>query len=202
MECQKKVLKTYLDINECWWTLFDKKNIFNPKNVINLYTYYLLRPQLRNLDTDFTIVNCLFRSVKITKNADPEVLATELNWILVQNFYLQMEAVECHYVWSWYELIVPVDKKGKDILIFGEGPTQVLDDTSLTEETKYCINFSPSGKRFVLSPQYDGSNSFLFLNATKVYQFKANNSLIKDYGLCLGNVQNILQLIIWKKKQD
>ena len=29
---------------------------------------------------------------------------------------------------------------------------------------------------------------FLFVNATKVYQFKAKNSEIKDYALCLGNV--------------
>ena len=72
--------------------------------------------------------------------------------------------------------LMPFDKKGRDILIFGEGPTQVLDDTSLTAETKYCINFTQSGKRFVLSLQYNGSNSLLFLNATKVYQFKANNS--------------------------
>ena len=30
--------------------------------------------------------------------------------------------------------------------------------------------------------------SFLFVNTTKVYQFKAKNSEIKDYALCLGNV--------------
>ena len=29
---------------------------------------------------------------------------------------------------------------------------------------------------------------FLFVNATKVYQFKAKNSEIKDNALCLGNV--------------
>ena len=46
---------------------------------------------------------------------------------------------------------------------------------------------------------YDGSNSFFFVNATKVYQFKAKNSGIKDYSLCLSNIQKILQLLIWKK---
>ena len=30
--------------------------------------------------------------------------------------------------------------------------------------------------------------SFLFVNATKVYQFKAKKSEIKDYVLCLDNV--------------
>ena len=35
-----------------------------------------------------------------------------------------------------------VDKKGKDILILGEGPTQGLNDAILTAETKYPINFT------------------------------------------------------------
>ena len=83
---------------------------------------------------------------------------------------------------------VDIDNKGKDILIFGEGPTQGLDDTTLKAEAKYPINFTQSGRRFVLSLHYNGSNSFLFVNATKVYQFKAKNSVIKDYALYLGNV--------------
>ena len=83
---------------------------------------------------------------------------------------------------------VDVDNKGKDILILGEGPTQGLDDTTLKAEAKYPINFTQSGRRFVLSLHYNGSNSFLFVNATKVYQFKAQKSVIKDYALYLGNV--------------
>ena len=83
---------------------------------------------------------------------------------------------------------VHVDNKGKDILILGEGATQWLDDSKLTEEAKYSINFTQSRKRFVLSLHYNWSNSFLFVNATKVYQFKAKNSEIKDYALFLGNV--------------
>ena len=72
-----------------------------------------------------------------------------------------------------------VDNKGKDILILGEGPIQGLDDSTLTEEAKYSINFTQSRKRFVLSLHYNWSNSFLVVNATKVYQFKAENSEIK-----------------------
>ena len=65
-----------------------------------------------------------------------------------------------------------IDNKGRDILVLGEGPTQVLDDTTLTAEAKYPINFTQSGKRFILSLQYNGSNSFLFVNVTKVYHSK------------------------------
>ena len=66
-----------------------------------------------------------------------------------------------------------IDNKNKDILIIGERATQILDDTILTPEEKHPINFTQSGKRFVLSLQYNGSNSFLFVNDTKIYQFKA-----------------------------
>ena len=45
-------------------------NICIPKKVINLYISYTINPQLRNLNTDFTLGNCLFESVKLTKNAD------------------------------------------------------------------------------------------------------------------------------------
>ena len=83
---------------------------------------------------------------------------------------------------------VHVDNKGKDILILGEGPAQESDDTTLTAEAKYPISFTQSGKRSVLNLHYNGSNSFLFVNAKQVYQFKAKTSEIKDYALCLGNI--------------
>ena len=94
---------------------------------------------------------------------------------------------------------VHVDNKRKDILILREGPTQGLDDTTLTAKAKYLINFTQSGKRFVLSPHYNGSNSFLFVNATKLYEFKAKNSEIKDYALFLGNISKDFTINNMKK---
>ena len=72
-------------------------NIAIPKKTINLYISYILNPWLRNLNTDFSLQNCLFGSVqyilnpwlrhlnthftlknylfgsvKLTKNADPD----------------------------------------------------------------------------------------------------------------------------------
>ena len=75
------------------------------------------------------------------------------------------------------------DNKNKDILIFGERLTKRLDDITLAAEAKYPINFTQSSKRFVLSLHYNRSNSFLFVNATKVYQFKAKDLEIKDYSM-------------------
>ena len=49
-------------------------------------------------------------------------------------------------------------------------------------EDKYPINFTESGKRFVLSLHYDGSNRFrTYINS------KEKKSKIKPYPLCLGN---------------
>ena len=62
-----------------------------------------------------------------------------------------------------------IDNKGKDILILGEWPTQELDDTILTAEARYPINFTQSGKRFVLSLHYNGGNTFIFVYATNIY---------------------------------
>ena len=42
-----------------------------------------------------------------------------------------------------------VDKKKKDILIIGEGPTQRLDGTKLTAVKKHSISFTENNKNFV-----------------------------------------------------
>ena len=36
--------------------------------------------------------------------------------------------------------------------------------------------------------EYNGSNSFLFINGVKMYQFKAKNSEVEPYPLCSGNI--------------
>ena len=68
---------------------------------------------------------------------------------------------------------VRIYNKNKDILVLGEGPTQRLSDIALTEEAKYRFNCTQSEKRFVLNLHYNGSDSFQFVDATKIYQFKA-----------------------------
>ena len=70
---------------------------------------------------------------------------------------------------------VHIDNRRKDILILGDGPTQGLDDTTLTAEA------TQSNRKLCLSLHYIGSNSFLFVNATKTYQFKEKGSEIKTW---------------------
>ena len=97
---------------------------------------------------------------------------------------------------------VHVDNKRKDILILGKGLTQKLDGTTFAAEALYPISFRQSGKRFVLSLHYNGSKSFLFVNAISVYQFKAKDSKIEDYTLCLGNFSKYFTINNMEKKQN
>ena len=42
---------------------------------------------------------------------------------------------------------VHIDNEGKDILILGKGTAQGLNDTMLTAETQYWINFTSPNKK-------------------------------------------------------
>ena len=79
---------------------------------------------------------------------------------------------------------VHIDNNKKDKLILDIVPIQGSDDTALTVEAQYSINFSTSNRRFRLSFHYNGSNRFLFVNATKIYKFNAKHSEIKIYLFC------------------
>ena len=81
-----------------------------------------------------------------------------------------------------------VDNKKKYILILGEGPTQGLDDTTLTAKKKYLINFTETRRKFCLSLHYNGANSYLFVNDTEIHKFEAKDSQINAIPLCLGNI--------------
>ena len=83
---------------------------------------------------------------------------------------------------------IHADNKGKDILILGIGPTQGLGEHSLTAEKMYSINFTVTKKKFCLSLHYNGANSYLFVNGTEIYKFKAKDSEIVPSPLCLGNI--------------
>ena len=77
--------------------------------------------------------------------------------------------------------------KKKDILVLGKGPTQGLEHT-LTAEKLYSIMFTKENTQFCLSLHYSGANSYLFVNGIEITKFKAKDSEISTYPLCLVNI--------------
>ena len=163
-----------------------KNNISTPKKVIHLYNSDTL--QLRNLNKGFTLCNCLFGSVNLTKNADLDkykYTGYGIGFNSRSEFLFTDGSYGKDFMIFGADMSssVHVDNKEKDILILGEGPTQGLDGTAFIAEAKYPFNFTQSRIRFALSLHYNGSNSFLFVNATKVYQFISNK--LKNKRFCI-----------------
>ena len=62
-------------------------------------------------------------------------------------------------------LSVHANNKIKNILFLDKGQIRELDNTLLTAEAEYSINFSRSEEKFCVSLSYNGNNSFLFFNS-------------------------------------
>ena len=118
------------------------------------------------------------------------ILVIEFDLIRIQNFhYLTVAWVKNVIIFGVdMSSSVYIDNKGKDILILGIDPAQGLDDITLTAEAQYSIKFSRSNRKICLSLYYNSNNSFLLVHATKIYQFKAKDSEMKKYPLCLRNI--------------
>ena len=80
-----------------------------------------------------------------------------------------------------------IDNRKKFILILRKVPTQGLELT-LSAEKLYSINFTKKSTKFCLILHQNGANSYLFVNGTNIYKFKAKDPEIVPYSLCLGNI--------------
>ena len=58
----------------------------------------------------------------------------------------------------------------------------------------YTPNFTVYGKKVCLNLHYNGDNSYFFVNGREIVKFKAANSEIVPYPLCLGNISKDFSL--------
>ena len=85
-------------------------------------------------------------------------------------------------------VVVEVNKSSsKHILVLGEGPTQGLDDTTITTKVKYSIvlMLRNQERKFVSVRITMEARVFLYADGVKLYQFKAKNRKIKPHALCI-----------------
>ena len=64
----------------------------------------------------------------------------------------------------------------------------------------YSIKFTVTKKKFCLSLHYNGANSYLFVNGTEIYKFKAKDSEIVASPLCLRDISKDWSTNNMKKK--
>ena len=72
--------------------------------------------------------------------------------------------------------------------MLGHGLIQKANDTIIYAEKMYSPNFTIDNKIFCLSLHYNGDNSYLFVNGKEVTKFKARNSELIKYPMCLGGL--------------
>ena len=134
-------------------------NISIPTKVINICISYILNQWPRDSNTDFTLGSCFFGYVKLNKNADLEKYkysSYAMQFVSSLEFSFTNGRIGKNVIILWADMSssVNIDNKNKDIL---------------NKYNKYPIKFTQPRKIFVLSLHCNGSNSFLFVNATKIY---------------------------------
>ena len=163
---------------------------------MNIYiAYEIIR--ISNIDgnrnSNLAVQNALFGAVSLTKNADVnkhKYSEFGIAFDRTSRFSFPGGGDGENVIIFGVDMnsFIHVDNKGKDILILGKGPTQGLGEHSLTAEKMYSINFSKDNAKFCLSLDYNGANSYLFVNGTDIIKFKAKNFEIVASPLCLGNI--------------
>ena len=157
--------------------------------IVNIYIVYELSASSSNVN-DPTLKNCLFGAVTLTKNAD-------INKYRYSGYGMGFDRRGTFSFPSGrfgqnvlifgvdMSFSAHIDNKKKDILVLGIGPTQGLEHT-LTAEKMFSINFTVTKEKFCLRLHYNGGNSYLFVNGTETYKFKAKDTEIVASPLCLG----------------
>ena len=149
----------------------------------SLLIVYELDIRSRDLSPEFTLVDCLFGTVKLIKNA-------QLNKYVFRGYGIGFDARSKFQLpknkWSIKVVVFVVnnklslhaDNKEKYMLVLAEGPIDGLDDTAIIEEDKQSINITKSRKNFFVDLQRNTSNSFLYTNGVKLQPSKAKDSEI------------------------
>ena len=141
----------------------------NHGKIVNIYVVYEFDKLY--VQTNPKLVNCLFGVVNLAKNADIDKYKYSGYGIGFGkgNVYPVGNRFGRNVIISGADMSssVQVDNKGKDILILGRDPMQGQGEHSLTAEKMYSVNFTDHREKDCLILQYNGINSYLFINGTE-----------------------------------
>ena len=176
--------------------LIQDQIIYTPQTTVNIYIVYEITKN--NYISDYpALENCLFGSVKLTKNRDIDkykysgygIGFDRKGEFLFDNGFGQNVITFGADMSS----SVHVSNKTKNILVLGKDFTQGLDRIAIYAEKVYSINFTKTNTKFCLSLHYNLSNKYLFVNGTEINKFKTKDSEIIAAPICLGNISREFQ---------
>ena len=180
----------------------NKVIIPNNNNVINIYCVYKLDPVASTRDTSFTIQNAFFGAMQITKNTDTSKYNYKGYGICFdeggQFGHTITEGGFAHTTNARNVLIFGADmsfsthasNRANNIYLMGELFIQGINGTTIYAEKKFYINFTNPGKTIILRLDYNGDDSYLFVNGRQELKFKCKTDQLVKEKLCIGNLSD------------
>ena len=155
------------------------KATYSHGKIANIYIVYEMSKNY-NVSSYPTLEKCLFGAVSLTKHVDIDQYKYSGYGI---GFDRKGEfsfgngfGTNVIILWADMSSSVHANNRTKNILVLGKDFVQGLDNTKIYAEKLYSIIFTKTDTKFCLSLHYNGANSNLFVNGTKIHKFKA-----KDY---------------------
>ena len=180
-----------------------KQDTEDPRTIVNIYIVYEISKNYNNSSYP-TLENCLFGAVSSTKHTDTyqyKYSKYGIGFDRKGEFSFGSRGFGRNLIILGADMSssVHANNKTKNILVFGKDFRQGIDNTTIYAETLYSINFTENNKKFCLSLHYNGANTYLFVNGTKIDKFRAKYSEIVPYPLCLRNISKYLSVDNMKK---
>ena len=172
----------------------DKNDIISGGPIINIYIVYKTSP--KTINSDFVFRDCLFGAIKITNTTNSDTDKWQysgygLGFDSTVNFTHPDGGIGRNVITFGADLsnsTVHANNKTQSVLVLGRGIIQEINGTSIYAEKMYSPNFTVDNKIFYLISHYNGDKSYLFVNGKEVTKFKAKNSELIKYNMCLGGV--------------
>ena len=147
-----------------------RKGTFTYKKLVNIYITYEINLWPYSQRADFILRNYLFGAVKFAKNVDCDNYSYSgycIRFDVCGNLSLSDGSrFGKNVIIFGADISSPVQiyNNKKNILILGKGPTDGLDDTTLTSSKEYSIKSIEQQEDFCLSLHYSRVNSYIFVN--------------------------------------
>ena len=158
-----------------------------------IYIVYKTSPKTMN--SNFVLKNCLFGAIKIANTANSNIDKWQYSGYGIR-FDSKEKFAHPDGGSSKNAIIFGADlsnsrhatNKTQSVLILGHGLIQKINYTTIYVERMYSPNFTVDNKIFCLRLHYNSDNSYLFVNGREVTKFKAKNSELIKYPMCLGGL--------------
>ena len=163
---------------------FDKDPLAVEQNnyltkVVNAYIVYDLNVWPLNPSSIFKLKNCLFGAANIVKNNDKE------KWVW-SGYGIAFDGISSWNFGNDFARNVIIfgfdnsslsdtDNHRNNFLVLGEGPNYGMNESFVSPDKKFSINFTKTRTKFCLSLHYNHDNSYLLVNGQEIFKIKTAN---------------------------